>query len=68
MGSHLKVYLGELAREKLPARMGDRYAHVILSCLTCLDEDNDDFSDLADAGSDADIHVGVGSSKRYYCS
>ncbi|KAL7936467.1 hypothetical protein V8C35DRAFT_277888 [Trichoderma chlorosporum] len=34
-----------LARESLPARMGTRYSRVVETCLTCLDEGNDDFGD-----------------------
>lgn len=39
----LKDYLVEQARTRLAPRMGDKYARVVLSCLTCLDEDNEDF-------------------------
>lgn len=39
----LKDYLVEQANTRLAPRMGDRYAQVVLSCLTCLDEGNEDF-------------------------
>jgi hypothetical protein len=39
----LKDYLVEQARTRLAPRMGERYARVVLSCLTCLDEDSEDF-------------------------
>ncbi|KAK3956846.1 hypothetical protein QBC32DRAFT_329736 [Pseudoneurospora amorphoporcata] len=38
-----KDYLVEQARSRLAPRMGDRYANLVLSCLTCLDDDNEDF-------------------------
>ena len=34
----LKDYLVEQARAKLPARMGNKYAQVVVECLSCLDE------------------------------
>lgn len=34
-----------LARNRLPSRMGKRYADIVESCLTCLDKDNPDFGD-----------------------
>lgn len=39
----LKDYLVELAHTRLSPRMGDRYAQIVVSCLTCLDDDNEDF-------------------------
>ncbi|KAL5341930.1 hypothetical protein BJX70DRAFT_386392 [Aspergillus crustosus] len=39
----LKVYLVGQAKTRLAPRMGDRYAEVVVSCLTCLDDGNDDF-------------------------
>jgi hypothetical protein len=51
----LKDYLVEQARARLAPRMGEKYAHVVLSCLTCLDDDNEDFDGAgeADASDDA---------------
>lgn len=40
----LKDYLVELTKTKLPRRMGDEYARVVLWCLTCLDEDHEIFA------------------------
>lgn len=34
-----------LARSRLPGAMGDRYAEIVHTCLTCLDADNEDFGD-----------------------
>lgn len=35
----LKRVLTDLAKEKLPSQMGDRYTSLVVSCLTCLDKD-----------------------------
>ncbi|KAI1125458.1 hypothetical protein F5Y10DRAFT_247038 [Nemania abortiva] len=49
----LKDYLTEQARTRLPSRMGERYTRVVLSCLACLDQGNENFdgvevSDMSD--------------------
>ncbi|KAI1111774.1 hypothetical protein F5Y14DRAFT_300413 [Nemania sp. NC0429] len=51
----LKDYLVEQARTRLAPRMGHIYERVVLSCLTCLDEDNEDFggAEVAKASDDA---------------
>ena len=36
-----KDHLVDLAENELPRRMGDRYASVVVTCLTCLDRDGD---------------------------
>lgn len=46
-GYEAKRYMEDLARTNLLQTMGERYSNVVLSCLTCLDEDNEIF------GSDA---------------
>ncbi|KAH8703901.1 hypothetical protein BGW36DRAFT_414266 [Talaromyces proteolyticus] len=48
----LKDYLVEQASTRLAPRMGDKYAHVVVSCLTCLDDDNEDFAGLEAMGDD----------------
>ncbi|KAL2833896.1 hypothetical protein BDW59DRAFT_138255 [Aspergillus cavernicola] len=53
----LKDYLVELAHTRLPPRMGEQYARVVLSCLTCLDDDNEDFAGLEDSASDDVVAV-----------
>lgn len=65
MGFQAKKYMEDLAKEKLPQAMGERYTRVVQSCLTCLDEDNEDFGGDAaqQAAADPDgIHLGV----RFY--
>lgn len=53
-----KDYLLELARIELPRRVGDKYTEVVVTCLTCLDQDND-FGEEADVADDDGILVGV---------
>ncbi|GAW14613.1 hypothetical protein EKO27_g11180 [Xylaria grammica] len=50
----LKDYLVEKARTRLAPRMGEKFARAVLSCLTCLDEGNEDFGGVgaAHAGDD----------------
>ncbi|KAK0705434.1 hypothetical protein B0H67DRAFT_594051 [Lasiosphaeris hirsuta] len=55
-----KDYLVDLARVELPHRMGERYAEVVVACLTCLDTDSDGFGDLSDKAEYTDgITLGV---------
>jgi serine/threonine protein kinase len=37
----VKRKLTDLAKRELPSRMGERFAAVVVSCLTCLDKDSD---------------------------
>jgi hypothetical protein len=55
----LKEYLVHLTRTSLPQRMGEIYAEVVITCLTCLDEDNDDFGDEAEFIDADEVLVGV---------
>jgi len=48
LGYEAKAYMEDLAKTKLLQTMGERYSEIVLSCLTCLDEDNKFI------GSDAD--------------
>lgn len=48
-----------LAREKLSSCMGDKYADVVQTCLTCLDPDNSDFGDQSEFEDEDGIQVGV---------
>jgi serine/threonine protein kinase len=57
VASLLKDYLVEQARTRLPSRMGERYATVVLSCLTCTDDGNDE--DLAPFSADEDIELSL---------
>ncbi|KAK4107345.1 hypothetical protein N656DRAFT_840443 [Canariomyces notabilis] len=55
----VKEGLVAMSRELLPARMGEMYTDIVVSCLTCLDEGNDDFAGLEENGGDDGITVGV---------
>jgi len=55
----LKDYFVERARVELPPRVGDKYAHVVVACLTCLDEDNEQFGDPADMMDENGMLVAV---------
>jgi len=57
--SMVKDALVMLAQRDLPSRMGDRYTDVVISCLTCLDPDNADFSDENEFKDEDDITIGV---------
>lgn len=58
-GVRLKDHLVRLARARLPARMGDLYTAVVVTCLTCLDQDNGDFGDEEDTRDEDGILIGV---------
>ncbi|KAF4919596.1 Raf-like protein serine/threonine-protein kinase [Colletotrichum viniferum] len=55
---NIKKRLVNLAKTGLPARMGDKYASTVITCLTCLDEDSEELGgeDMQDADG---ILVGV---------
>lgn len=48
-----------LAAQRLPAQMGQIYTDVVLSCLKCLDRNNEAFGDQSDLEDDDGIEVGV---------
>ncbi|KAL8347967.1 hypothetical protein RB598_001343 [Gaeumannomyces tritici] len=58
-GVGLKDHLVRLAKARLPARMGDLYTAVVVTCLTCLDRDNGDFGDEEDICDEDGILIGV---------
>ena len=55
----LKECLVELARTKLPGRMGDTFTEVVMNCLTCLDEDNEDFGNPEEFEDEDGVQIGV---------
>lgn len=55
----LKDALLALAKKELPERMGDRYTAIVVTCLTCLDLTNLDFSDEQEFQDEDDVLVGV---------
>ena len=54
-----KDHLVNLARIKLPPVVGNKYAEVVATCLTCLDEDNGDFGDEEELLDEDGVVVGV---------
>lgn len=55
----LKKRLTDLAAQRLPALMGQIYTNVVLSCLKCLDRNNEAFGDQGDLEDENGIEVGV---------
>lgn len=55
----LKDYFVYLAKTRLPIAMGDKYSSVVVTCLTCLDEDNDDFGTEEEMADKEGILVAV---------
>lgn len=56
-GVQTKDNLVQLARATLPRRMGDKFTAVVVTCLSCLDDDNTEF--FGDAGDDMEDQDGV---------
>ncbi|KAM0543152.1 hypothetical protein ACHAPJ_012450 [Fusarium lateritium] len=61
----LKNGLVTLARTSLPGRTGSKYAEIVETCLTCLDESNTDFGDEAEFLDTDGILVGVRYIEKY---
>ncbi|EKJ68655.1 hypothetical protein FPSE_11166 [Fusarium pseudograminearum CS3096] len=61
MGSieSLKQHLVMLARTRLPRRIGSKYAEIVETCLTCLDDGNADFGDESEFLDADGVLVGV---------
>ncbi|KAF1965572.1 hypothetical protein BU23DRAFT_560927 [Bimuria novae-zelandiae CBS 107.79] len=55
----LKEHLVGLAQEGLPGKMGDKYSEVVVNCLTCLDESNEDFGDPEEFEDEDGVQIGV---------
>jgi hypothetical protein len=55
----LKGYFVHLAKTKLPIVMGDKYSEVVVTCLTCLDKDNEDFGDEDELVDERGVLVAV---------
>lgn len=55
----IKEDLVDMARTLLPAKMGDVYTGIVVSCLTCLDEESEDFGNCGEEGKGDNITVGV---------
>ncbi|KAK4171417.1 hypothetical protein QBC36DRAFT_382580 [Triangularia setosa] len=58
--SWIKEDLIILARQSLPQRMGQLYTEVVVDCLTCLDDGNDQFGDWGEREKKLDmVAIGV---------
>lgn len=55
----LKKTFTDLATQRLPAKMGQIYTDVVLSCLKCLDTNNEAFGDQGKLEDQDGIEVGV---------
>ena len=55
----MKNHLISLARSVLPTRMGTKYAKIAETCLTCLDENNEDFGNELEFQDEDGILVNV---------
>ncbi|KAL5379200.1 hypothetical protein DPSP01_008649 [Paraphaeosphaeria sporulosa] len=55
----VKEHFVELAQDRLPAKMGEIYTRVVVTCLTCLDKDNVDFGDAEELEDEDGVLVGV---------
>jgi hypothetical protein len=55
----IKDHMISLAKECLPPRLGDMYTHIVLACLTCLDDGNKAFGSQKDMQDEHGIVVGV---------
>ncbi|KAJ6786526.1 hypothetical protein PWT90_07045 [Aphanocladium album] len=58
-GKAVKDNLVQLAKERLPQRMGDLYTAAVVTCLTCLDEENEDFGNEEDMRDEDGVLIGV---------
>lgn len=55
----VKDVLITLASEHLPSKVGNKYAQIVATCLTCLDEGNADFGDESEFADQDGVLVGV---------
>jgi hypothetical protein len=54
-----KRLLISAAEHNLPAKMGTAYTKIVVNCLTCLDQDNEDFGDKSEFQDQDGVLVGV---------
>ena len=65
--ARIKDHLVDMAKTKLPRHIGDRYAQVVVTCLTCLDDGNEDFGDQEDMQDEDGILIGVRFIEKVLC-
>lgn len=57
--SDAKERLVSLAQDELPQYMGTKYTDIVVTCLTCLDHDNENFGDEKEFQDEDGISIGV---------
>lgn len=55
----IKEILVSMAKDHLPSNIGNKYTEIVVSCLTCLDRENNAFGDESDFVDADGISVGV---------
>ena len=55
----VKKKLLDLARDNLPEKMGPKYSRIVETCLTCLDEGNENFGDESEFQDEDGVLVAV---------
>jgi len=55
----IKGILVDMAKDRLPSRIGKKYTEIVVSCLTCLDKEDNGFGDESDFVDEDGISVGV---------
>ena len=63
----IKKRFVKMAEEWLPGRIGQMYASIVVSCLTCLDPGNDDFGDEKDLEDETGDSVGLRYAEKVSC-
>lgn len=64
-GVEMKLALAQLAKDQLPRRMGTKYTDIVVSCLTCLDDENSAFGEEAAADANVNDVDGIGIGIRF---
>ena len=63
----IKKHFVSITEQRLPGTMGQKYASIVVSCLTCLDPDNIDFGDATEVGHEDGMFIGVSYVEKVRC-
>ncbi|KAL4916931.1 hypothetical protein BDW62DRAFT_93738 [Aspergillus aurantiobrunneus] len=55
----LKSHFTTMAKEELPAKIGEKYTKIVVNCLTCMDSTNEDFGEESEFEDGFGIKIGV---------
>lgn len=55
----VKDNLVDIARQRLPSRVGEKFTEIVITCLTCLDKSNPDFGDSSEFEDADGVLIGV---------